>query len=62
MSNGDTNVETGEWEPTPLPRIQRYSFDIELPLTEKDIEDADGDLLQAAQNVIGHTGAVVQGV
>jgi hypothetical protein len=63
MDTGTTNVETGEWEPSSMPPVvRRYSFSIELPLTEEDIDDAGGDLLQAAQNIIGHTGAVVDGL
>lgn len=39
--------------------VKRVRVVIEMPLTEDDLAEADGDELQAVQNVIGHTGAQV---
>ena len=43
-------------------KIFRITVVVVVPLTEKDIEEADDDLQQAAQNLLGHTGAQVVSV
>ena len=40
-------------------RMRRVTAKIEIPLTDDDLEEAEGDIEQAVQNVIGHTGAQV---
>lgn len=39
--------------------VTRVEARIVMPLTEEEIEEAEGDEAQAVQNAIGHTGAQV---
>lgn len=42
--------------------VTRVEATIEVVVTDEEIEEAEGDTLQAVQNLIGHTGAVVVSV